>query len=299
MNSLEKPLVSVVIPCYNHENFVQGCIQSVIDQTYQNIELIIIDDGSKDNSVLKIKEMREQCVKRFSRFEFRQRENKGLSVTLNESLEWCKGTFYSAIASDDMMLKDKIKIQVNYLMEDNTKDIVGVFGGYNLIDNNNLILKTCVKKAKIYCFNDIFFHNFDLPAPSALLLLDAVKKVGGYAESLKIEDWYMWLKLTESGNKLIYLNNVLVNYRSHEKNTSKNFIVMNEERIKVINHFFHKQNYESAHLKVQWLKATDYLYVNKFSAFKQFFNIIQNNTEQLISLNIVRFFYHMLKSYIK
>lgn len=55
MNSLEKPLVSVVIPCYNHENFVQGCIQSVIDQTYQNIELIIIDDGSKDNSVLKIK----------------------------------------------------------------------------------------------------------------------------------------------------------------------------------------------------------------------------------------------------
>lgn len=51
------PLVSIVIPCYNHENFVQECIQSVIDQTYQNIELIIIDDGSKDGSVEKIQEM--------------------------------------------------------------------------------------------------------------------------------------------------------------------------------------------------------------------------------------------------
>lgn len=100
--------------------------------------------------------MREQCVKVFP-FEFRQRENKGLSVTLNESLEWCKGTFYSAIASDDMMLKDKIKIQVNYLMEDNTKDIVGVFGGYNLIDNNNLILKTCVKKQRFTALMIYFF----------------------------------------------------------------------------------------------------------------------------------------------
>ena len=53
----DQPLVSVVIPCYNHEQFVQDCIQSVIDQTYQNIELIIIDDGSKDNSVEKIKEL--------------------------------------------------------------------------------------------------------------------------------------------------------------------------------------------------------------------------------------------------
>ena len=51
------PLVSIVIPCYNHENFVQDSIQSVIDQTYQKIELIIIDDGSKDGSVEKIKEM--------------------------------------------------------------------------------------------------------------------------------------------------------------------------------------------------------------------------------------------------
>ncbi len=100
----QKPLVSVVIPCYNHENFVQDSIQSVIDQTYQNIELIIIDDGSKDGSVEKIQEMIPACQERFVRFEFRHRPNKGLSATLNEALEWCEGEYYSPIASDDIIL---------------------------------------------------------------------------------------------------------------------------------------------------------------------------------------------------
>ena len=70
-------LVSVVIPCYNHEKFIQDCIQSVIDQTYQNIELIIIDDGSKDSSVEIIEKMLPACEQRFVRFEFRNRPNKG------------------------------------------------------------------------------------------------------------------------------------------------------------------------------------------------------------------------------
>lgn len=64
----ENPLVSIVIPCYNHAQFVQESIQSVIDQDYKNIELIIIDDGSKDNSIDVIKEMIPVCEERFTRF---------------------------------------------------------------------------------------------------------------------------------------------------------------------------------------------------------------------------------------
>ena len=66
------PLVTIAIPCYNHEQYVQDSIQSIIDQSYSNIELIIIDDGSKDNSVLKIQELISICTNRFSRFEFRK-----------------------------------------------------------------------------------------------------------------------------------------------------------------------------------------------------------------------------------
>ncbi|EPK1752121.1 glycosyltransferase family 2 protein, partial [Acinetobacter baumannii] len=100
MSEIKTPLVSIVIPCYNHVDYVQDCIQSIIDQTYQNIELIIIDDGSKDESVLKINEMLKKCENRFSRFEFRHRPNKGLSATLNEALEWCQGEYFATLASD-------------------------------------------------------------------------------------------------------------------------------------------------------------------------------------------------------
>ncbi|MEX3718054.1 glycosyltransferase family 2 protein [Acinetobacter baumannii] len=144
----KQPLVSIVIPCYNHANFVQDCIQSVIAQTYQNIELIIIDDGSKDGSVEKIQEFIGECEKRFVRFEFRNRPNKGLSATLNEALEWCQGEYFSAIASDDMMLNDKIEIQIDFLKNSIDSTIVGVFGGYNLIDDTDAIIKTILKKEK-------------------------------------------------------------------------------------------------------------------------------------------------------
>ncbi|HCJ6708059.1 TPA: glycosyltransferase family 2 protein, partial [Acinetobacter baumannii] len=142
----EQPLVSIIIPCYNHANFVQDCIQSVIAQTYQNIELIIIDDGSKDETVEKIQKLVTQCTERFVKFEFRHRPNKGLSATLNEALEWCQGEYFSAIASDDMMLNDKIEIQIDFLKNSIDSTIVGVFGGYNLIDDTNAIIKTILKK---------------------------------------------------------------------------------------------------------------------------------------------------------
>ena len=104
MQNNEKPLVSVVIPCYNHEKFVQDCIQSVIDQTYENIELIIIDDGSKDNSVKVIQELADKYG-----FTFIHRPNKGLSATLNEGIRLSKGKYFSAIASDDILFLEKIE----------------------------------------------------------------------------------------------------------------------------------------------------------------------------------------------
>src|SRR5665647_800828 len=131
---INRPLISVAIPCYNHERYIQDCIKSVIDQDYENIELIIIDDGSSDNSVEKIKEMIPACEERFVRFGFRNRENKGLSATLNEAIEWCRGTYYSSIASDDVMLPKKTSTLLGYIEED--KDVAGIFCGVYILDSD-------------------------------------------------------------------------------------------------------------------------------------------------------------------
>ncbi len=104
------PLVSVVVPCYNHEKYVKETIESIINQTYKNIELIVIDDGSKDNSVQVIQEMADKHG-----FTFVHRPNKGLSATLNEGIRLSKGKYFCAIASDDILMLEKIEKQVTFM----------------------------------------------------------------------------------------------------------------------------------------------------------------------------------------
>lgn len=109
------PLVSVCIPVYNHAGFVAECIESVIAQTYPNIELIIIDDGSTDLSYEIVERYIESCKNRFCRFKVISRPNVGVSETLNEGLSWAEGKYFCGLASDDVMFPDKTKVLIEYL----------------------------------------------------------------------------------------------------------------------------------------------------------------------------------------
>ena len=166
MENNNLPLVSVVIPCYNHEQFVQDSIQSVIDQTYLNIELIIIDDGSKDSSVDKIQQMIPACEQRFTRFEFRSRPNKGLSATLNETIELANGEYWSTCSSDDLYHKDKVRLQVNSFFFN--PDQLCSLTLASVVDDNGVILdfSTDQYNSKItsgISFEDIFTFKINLP----------------------------------------------------------------------------------------------------------------------------------------
>lgn len=253
MNS-SQPLVSVIIPCYNHDQFVQDSIQSVIDQDYENIELIIIDDGSQDNSVLKIQEMMESCKKRFVRFEFRNRGNKGLSATLNEALEWCEGKYFSSIASDDKMLNYKTSMQVKYLEKHN--ESVAVFGAVQLIDENDQKLEKIASKARSYSFEDIIMHRHNLLAPTQMIRKKTIKDVGGYNANLFIEDWYMWLLLSREG-EIFSMNETLALYRKHDSNISKNLVKMHEGRLKVLKEFQEYEYYTEAVKNTKWFNAVE------------------------------------------
>lgn len=281
MNQSNPPLVSVVIPCYNHENFVQDSIQSVINQTYQNIELIIIDDGSKDGSVEKIKEMIPACQERFIRFEFRHRPNKGLSATLNEALEWCQGVYYSAIASDDMMLPRKTNLQVEFL--DTHENISAVFGGIELIDINNLKISERVGQSKQYSFQDIILHQHDLPAPTQMIRLSALKRVGGYDPDIVIEDWYMWIKLSELSD-LYYMNHLLCLYRQHATNISKDLEKMHSGRFDVLNCFKDSSYYHEAYKEIKWINSFEKIYFSQKSKLVKSLNILLLNPMKAIKL---------------
>ncbi|MDR6543216.1 alpha-1,3-rhamnosyltransferase [Acinetobacter bereziniae] len=273
-----QPLVSVVIPCYNHENFVKDCIQSVIDQTYENIELIIIDDGSEDDSVVKIQELVSKCVDRFTRFEFRYRSNKGLSATLNEALIWCNGKYFSSIASDDILFTNKIKFQVEYL--ENQINVAGVFGDVKVLQNN--IDNTVVKKnkktiIKRFNFDDVINHRFTLWAPTQMLKLDIIRDIGGFKDGIVIEDWYLWLKITQCGFDLDYINQSFAYYRRHENNMSSNYEKMYKGRLDILNYFPDYLDLSEPKANICLVTANDYLSLNRMKSLNYFFEAVRAN----------------------
>lgn len=236
------PLVSVVIPAYNHEKFVMECIESVIKQTYKNIELIIINDGSKDNTHDVIMTYIDICKERFIRFEYRNRKNKGLSRTLNEMVEWAKGKYFSAIASDDVLISTKIETLVSVL-EKRGKQFAVAFGNVEFINDNNKIVGLDEKghlseKSEASIYNNFCeFHNekFDLtssqivtyemilqsyyiPAAGVIMSLDAIKEVGGWTSGNVVEDLEIWFKISKQ-YMFIYVDEIVALYRLHDNNT--------------------------------------------------------------------------------
>ena len=272
-----RPLVSVVIPCYNHEGFVQKSIQSVIDQTYENIELIIIDDGSSDNSVKKIQELVSICEKRFTTFEFRHRQNIGLSRTLNEGLTWCKGDFISLLASDDFYHNDKISIQIRYLLEN--KNTMFVVSHAYVVDDVN---ETLSKQTQAYnlnlndviTFDDIFTFKTHLPI-TGLYKTELIKDiVNGFDPSITAEDYDIYLKIAQH-TQIDVISERLYYYRSPEalggrRKRPTMRIDVSESHLKTINKYKHHKLYKNALQEWNYRRfiAFSGYYQTKIYAFK-------------------------------
>lgn len=238
----EEPLVSVAIPCYNHAEFVQETIQSIIDQDYQNIELIIIDDGSTDNSVEKIEEMVDACKKRFKRFEFRCRPNKGLSATLNEMISWSSGKYFSACASDDILYPKATRLCVELL---ESRDDCGMCHAYTESIYKKPNIYTTNIKDKEFTFEQLINKN-QIAALSVVIRKDVFDVVGGFDESLYIEDWDMWLRILHAGYKIGFVNEIIGFYRYHENNISKDYVKMELASDQILNKWKKSIHYKSA-----------------------------------------------------
>lgn len=291
----ENPLVSVIIPCYNHAEFVQECIKSIIDQDYKNIELIIIDDGSKDNSIEKIEEMICLCKQRFIRFEFRSRENKGLCETLNEAIDWCEGYYISSIASDDMWKINKISVQSEFLSKNRTisaccsnVDVIGVNRGTSFFEDRS--------KVKIYKFEDIFLFKYNLPAATLMFCPSRLTGEKLFKEKHLVEDFYLFLKMTSAGKKIACLPDALAFYRWHGGNSSNlHHRAHAADRLKILseysNHRFYKESISISIL----IEAIQVVKTSKIEGIFLMFESIKLNIKNIATLRFVKFLLNFLK----
>jgi alpha-1,3-rhamnosyltransferase len=192
--NIEKPLVTVIVPCYNHERYIGQCINSIINQTYTNFKLIVIDDGSSDRSPELLKELQKNYG-----FELLLQENHGVAYALNVGIKkFSIGEYISICASDDYWALDKLEKQVNF-METN-RFYPMCFGKTFYVDeDSNILLSEDVNNRRLkggWLFDDILLFKIHPPV-NYLYRTSIFSEVGYFEEKIFAEDYFMNLKISD------------------------------------------------------------------------------------------------------
>lgn len=168
-------MVSVVIPAYNAENTIAETVKSVLTQTFTDFELIIIDDGSTDNTLDILKQFDDPRIQIYAF------KNAGPQKSRNRGIEKARGKFISFLDADDLWLEDKLQLQIETLH--NNPDASVVYSWCNVIDENSDLLRRgghFIRTGEV--FKDLLLVNFGENGSNFLSYLDAVKSVGGFDE---------------------------------------------------------------------------------------------------------------------
>jgi glycosyltransferase involved in cell wall biosynthesis len=230
-------LVSVIIPSYNHENFISKSILSVLSQKTKSIdiELIVIDDGSTDNSIHEI----DVLHKEYDFIFIKNKRNLGLIRTLEIAENKFKGSYLCYLASDDFFLPGKIEDQIN-IMKIKRFDIL--YSGADVYDQNDVFIHSqnlsgfelSLNKSKADAFEYIAIDDTCGPLlQSAMIKSEIIKQVSAFRREFKSDDWVVMLYLLKNHN-VGFFRKSLLGYRVHENNTHKNYWKMFSYRMEVI-----------------------------------------------------------------
>lgn len=210
--------VSIIIPCYNQAHYMAETLNSVIAQTYNNWECIILNDGATDNT----EEVALAYCEKDNRFRYHKHENKGLAATRNIGINLAKGKYLQFLDSDDILAPDKLQKQVS-LLEQTEADVCTCHN--DLFNNNDFVhrytyplseashrftLKDLGNTFVIAIHNGLFSRSFIIE-----------NNVLFNEELRSLEDWLFWSTLIVKGAKFIEINEVLAHYRMHTDSMSK------------------------------------------------------------------------------
>ena len=213
----QNPKVTVRISAYNHSAFVEQAVRSVVDQTYEDFELIVIDDGSTDETPFIL----ERLSKLYG-FYFERQSNMGVSKTLNKITNIAKGEYISGVASDDYYHPRKLELLVPILERHPHAAVVHAAADFVDRDgskiNSSQYARKQSEKMDGNIFHSLLVRGCYIDGPTTVIRKEALEAVGGYDEGCPIEDWDMWLKLAKR-YQFLYHPEVVAFYRCHGANT--------------------------------------------------------------------------------
>lgn len=203
-NKTERKLVSVIMPAYNCEDYIGAALDSIINQSYRELEIIIIDDCSNDSTAEIVKEYKKED----NRIKYKKlNENSGAAIARNSALDIAKGTYIAFLDSDDIWLPGKLTKQISF-MEQNKYDFTCT--NYSKINEKGFDLNKIIKTKLKNNYNDILKN-----CPGNSTIIYNAKKLGKVKiiDIKKRNDYVMWLEVIKRAKYLYSLDEVLSNHR--------------------------------------------------------------------------------------
>ncbi|MDH4227972.1 MAG: glycosyltransferase [Deltaproteobacteria bacterium] len=218
----QMPVVTVVIPAYNHAPYIEECVESILAERYPALDLIVINDGSTDSTLEKI----EGLTKRHpGAFRYVDKKNEGLAKTLNLGLSMAKGSYFAELASDDSLIPGSIVKRVEFL--EKNPGIDAVFADCLLMYGNEKTNKRLIKdsgktghRSPVHGLVDYISKATEIFFPTGMIRTDTLRRLGGFDEDFRYcEDMLMRYVLTLK-TKIEYIDEPVMNYRRHPSNVS-------------------------------------------------------------------------------
>lgn len=221
------PLVSIIISAYNHELYVEQCLNSIINQTYKNIELIIINDGSTDNTDMKIRFLEQRLRNRFTRYVYMNKQHEGVCKTLNRALMIAQGDYIITFASDDVMMPERVELQVRYLEQHKdygfvytdgyrifSRGIIDIYAPYDIRAKFSYYMQFKEGYILDYMLENIFLK----PTVTICATRKCYNKIGFFDESMPSEDPDIYIRMVQAA-AVGYINIPLTIHRMHYENS--------------------------------------------------------------------------------
>jgi len=239
------PKVSIIIPTYNSAKFLPRAINSIINQTFQDFELIIVDDGSTDNS----KEIITEYTNKDNRIKYYWEPNSGgPAKPKNTNFKYVQGDYIAYLDSDDEWLPKKLEKQLAIFAKFPNQKIGLVSCGANIVNEKGKYLMTINAHNKKRNLSDLLIANYVFSNSGVIIPSAVIKDVGSRDESEDIgyyEDWDMWVRIMARGYIFKFIEEPLINYTIRTNNTSKNIDKLKRAKQNVAFYNKHKQLYKN------------------------------------------------------
>jgi glycosyltransferase involved in cell wall biosynthesis len=195
--------ISAIVPCYNSSENVEETLNSIMGQTYNNIEIIVINDGSNERSSLFLKSL---IKKQTQPIHFIEQDNVGRSATFNRGVAVATGELIAIIGHDDIWDRTLIEKLVNRLKAED-ESIIGVSSSYVSINESGKVFKDknsySRNEDKLNNFDNFFYHNHFFSTPFSIIKKQKILDLDGFDENSYAEDYDLYLRLTKNGDKLL------------------------------------------------------------------------------------------------